>query len=268
MNITLLSKEELLIRNKQTLRYTPTIAEKDYFLAVVSKIIYESELSKKIIFKGGTAIHHCYIPQSRFSEDLDFSSGEQHITIEDVQAVLSSQPFLETKDTHVSKATIKIERLKYSGVLDQPNSLKVEIDFIQKTILPAKEMDYKNVWGVETKVRVMDIREICSEKIRAMSDRARYRDFYDYYLINQHFQLKFHEIYDLMNQKEVRKVISIDSIFNNWEVAKQEKEKEKMSIYYQEEIYNNDQRIQELLEGLAFEPISVNSVFHKGDGGE
>lgn len=89
------------------------------------------------------------------------------------------------------KATIKIERLKYSGVFDQANSLKVEIDFIQSVLLPAKEMEYKNVWGVDIKVRVMDIKEICSEKIRAMSDRARYRDFYDYYLIMKHFSFNF-----------------------------------------------------------------------------
>ena len=74
MTLTLLSKQELLLKNRQLLNYNPMIAEKDYFLAVVSKIIYESELSKKLIFKGGTAIHHVFIPQSRFSKDLDFFS--------------------------------------------------------------------------------------------------------------------------------------------------------------------------------------------------
>lgn len=263
MKITLLSKDELLFRNKQTLKYTQTLAEKDYFLAVVSKVIAESELANKIVFKGGTAIHHCYIPQSRFSEDLDFSSKETDITLEEVTKVLSEQPFLEVKDTYVSKATIKIERLKYSGVLDQPNSLKVEIDFIQGTILPPKEMEYKNVWGVETKVRVMDIREICSEKIRAMSDRARYRDFYDYYLIRQHFNLDFAEIYDLMKQKEVRKITSVDSILRNWEIAQEGKHAEKGEVYYRDDIFNNDQLILDELKKLSFDPIPVNSVFQK-----
>lgn len=78
------------------------ISEKDYFLAIVSKVIYESELSQKIIFKGGTAIHHVFISQSRFSEDLDFSSLDKSITLEEVQKVLASQPFLEVKDTYVS----------------------------------------------------------------------------------------------------------------------------------------------------------------------
>lgn len=263
MKIMLLSKDDLLIRNRQTLKYNPMLAEKDYFLAIVSKIIYESELSNKIIFKGGTALHHCYIPQSRFSEDLDFSSKDRNITLEEVQKVLTSQPFLEVKDTYTSKATIKIERLKYTGVLDQPNSLKVEIDFIQKTILPPQELEYKNVWGIETKVKVMDIREICSEKIRAMSDRARYRDFYDYYLIMQHFPLNFSKIYDLMMQKETRKIISKESILKNWEFAKEGKLKEKSTVYYQDTVYEHDELIREVLEKLSFDLIPVNSVFQK-----
>jgi len=263
MTLTLLPKQELLLRNKQSFNYNPMIAEKDYFLAVVSKIIYESELSKKILFKGGTAIHHCYIPQSRFSEDLDFSSLDKSITLEEVQKVLASQPFLEVKDTYVSKATIKIERLKYSGVFDQANSLKVEIDFIQGVLLPAKEMEYKNVWGVDTKVRVMDIKEICSEKIRAMSDRARYRDFYDYYLIMQYFSFNFAEIYDLMKRKEVRKVVSKESILKNWEFAKMAKANERSSVYYQDPVFDHDELIQKTLEALSFKPIAVNSVFQK-----
>ena len=82
MILTLLTKQELSLKNKRTLKYDLMTAEKDYFLAVVSKIIYDSELSQKIVFKGGTAIHHCYLPQSRFSEDLDFSSLDMAITLE------------------------------------------------------------------------------------------------------------------------------------------------------------------------------------------
>ena len=266
MILTLLTKQELLLKNKRTLNYNAMIAEKDYFLAVVSKLIYDSELSQKVIFKGGTAIHHCYIPQSRFSEDLDFSSLNSAITLEEVQSVLTSQPFLEVKDTYVSKATIKIGRLKYSGVLGQPNSLKVEIDFIQNVLLPAREMVYNNVWGIETKVRVMDIREICSEKIRAMSDRIRYRDFYDYCLITQHYSLNFSEIYELMRQKETRKVVSKASVLRNWEFAKDAKQKERSVVYYQDAIFTHDEWIQQAIEALSFDPIPVNSVFQKEKG--
>jgi predicted nucleotidyltransferase component of viral defense system len=63
--IALLDKTELSILNKRTLKFNLADAEKDYLLAVVSKIIYDSPLREKLVFKGGTAIHHVYLPQSR-----------------------------------------------------------------------------------------------------------------------------------------------------------------------------------------------------------
>jgi predicted nucleotidyltransferase component of viral defense system len=59
--------------NRKTIKYPLQIAEEDYFLALAIQLVYDSFLSKKLIFKGGTAIHHCYLPQRRFSEDLDFT---------------------------------------------------------------------------------------------------------------------------------------------------------------------------------------------------
>ena len=70
---------------------------------MVSKIIYSSSLKDKLVFKGGTAIHHCYLPQARFSEDLDFTSIDRSITLEEVKAVLESQDFLEVKKESASK---------------------------------------------------------------------------------------------------------------------------------------------------------------------
>lgn len=151
MTIALLNKSDLSILNKQALKYKLADAEKDYFLAIVSKIIYDSPLRHKLVFKGGTAIHHCYLPQSRFSEDLDFTSLDKTITLEEIKAVLESQDFLEVKEDYVSKATIKIERLKYTGPLGLPNSLKVEIDFMQNVVLPAKAVLYKNAWKIRDK---------------------------------------------------------------------------------------------------------------------
>jgi predicted nucleotidyltransferase component of viral defense system len=70
----LLTRQQLELLNRRTLRYPLAIAEKDYFLALALTIIADSPLKDSLVFKGGTALHHCYLPQHRFSEDLDFSS--------------------------------------------------------------------------------------------------------------------------------------------------------------------------------------------------
>ena len=194
----MLSRQQLEIINRKTLRYPLHIAEKDYLLALVLQLITDSPLGEKLVFKGGTAIHHCYLEQHRFSEDLDFSSGQYSVSFEEVQEVLTSMDYLEIKKHYQSNATIKIERLLYTGPLGHPNSIKVEIDFLQNVLLPVNRLPYRTAWGFEFPVRVMDIREICAEKIRAMSDRARYRDFYDMFLILEIHQPDLEEIIGYM----------------------------------------------------------------------
>lgn len=238
MTIALLNKSDLAIFNKRSLNYRLADAEKDYFLAIAINVIYESYLKDKLVFKGGTAIHHCYLPQTRLSEDLDFTSLDNSIELEEVKRILLSEDFFEIKKEYKSDATIKIERLKYTGPLVLANSIKVEIDFKQNVVLPAQNLEYKNAWGVEAKVKAMEIKEICAEKIRATSDRARYRDFYDLTLLFENYDFKLKEVTDLIRQKEIRKPISQQSILNNWDIAKKELESELGRIYYSGNVTN------------------------------
>lgn len=257
-NLVSLSRRELEVINRQNLKYPLAIAEKDYFLALVSKIIYNSSLRDKLVFKGGTALHHCYLNQMRFSEDLDFTSLDRNMKLEDVKKIFEPYDFLEIKKDYVSNATIKLERLTYNGPLDQPNSLKLEIDFIQNVILPAKDLEYKNIWKVDTKVRVMDIREVVAEKLRATSDRARYRDFYDLFQIIKNFKIDLKEVAELIKQKEVRKEISQKSRLANWEIAKQEKIGESQSIFYSEEVTNRE--MEQMLKNIDIGTIEIRNI--------
>lgn len=251
MRQPMLSKNQLQAINKQALNYPLAIAEKDYFLALVSKIIYNSPLREKIIFKGGTALHHCYLDQFRFSEDLDFGSRDKNISIEEVKAVLEENEFLTIKKEYSSNATIKLEKVQYAGPLGLPNSLKLEIDYLQDVVLPAKDLEYRNVWGIQTKVNVMDIKEICAEKIRATSDRVRYRDFYDLVLIIENFNLDLKKIVELAKKKEIRKPISKNTILENWRIVREEREKEESAVYYFKPI--DDKKVEEILKALPFD---------------
>lgn len=253
MQQSILSKKQLQAINQQTFKYPLAIAEKDYFLAIVSKIIYDSSLKEKIIFKGGTALHHCYLDQFRFSEDLDFGSKDKSITTEEVKAVLEKYDFLTVKKEYISNATIKLEKVQYTGSLGLSNSLKLEIDYLQDVVLPAQDLEYRNVWGIQTKVRVMDIKEICAEKIRATNDRMRYRDFYDLVLILENFKLDINGIINLVKKKEIRKPIYKKTILANWSIIKKEREKEESAVYYSKPI--DDKKAEKILKALPFKVI-------------
>ncbi len=254
MTLELLTKAQLQIINRRSkLGYPLDAAEKDYFLALASKIIHDSPLKEKLVFKGGTALHHTYLPQMRFSEDLDFTATSA-ITLDEIKEVLEAHDFLEVKEYFESDFTIKINRLKYIGPLVNPNSLKIEIDYAQNVVLPARDLEYRNVYGVQTRVEVMDLREILAEKIRAASGRARYRDFYDIAMIFEAHRIDVDETLDLVRQKEIREAISQESMLRNWEIAKQEKGKGVDIIVYTKEV--SDEKILESIKHLG--PFEIN----------
>lgn len=255
MMIELLDKPTLSLLNRQ-LKYPLAIAEKDYFLAIVCKILYDSPLKPKLVFKGGTAIYHTYLPQMRFSEDLDFSSNQASIDPKEVGSILTAFDFLKIKKDYLSTATYKVEKLAYNGPLIQQGSLKVEIDYFQNVVLPPKEMEYHNQYGISTSVMVMDVREIVAEKIRAMNDRVRYRDFYDFSMIYKNLSINLKEVVELIPQKEIRKSINPENIKNNWQLAKKDKENELQSIYFSENLRNEE--IADFLERLSFTEISFS----------
>lgn len=235
INIKMLSRVQLEVINRQDLRYPLGFAEKDYFLALTLQILYSSSIANALVFKGGTALYHTYLPQIRFSEDLDFTALRP-ISLDELRAVFAPYPFLTIKKDYQSKATVKIERLGYRGPLGQENALKVEIDFTQNVVLPSRSMPYQNKYGVIVEVSVMDLREIVAEKVRAISQRAKYRDFYDLTTIVASIPVALRECVALLEQKEMRSPISARSIQTNWNIARQEISSGNDTVYYSENI--------------------------------
>lgn len=249
----MIARQQLEIINRRTLKYPLHVAEKDYFLTLVLQIISGSALKDILIFKGGTALHHCFLEQYRFSEDLDFSANQNRVSLEEARNIFDGIDYLSIKKDYLSNATVKIEQLQYKGPLIQSNSLKVEIDFLQNVLLPPMTKKYNNVWGIDFEVKVMDIKEICAEKIRAASDRARYRDFYDLFLILEKYRLNLDEIVNYVKQKEIRKPISKVNISNNWEIVGAQKEMEMNQIYYSRKI--EDEAVKIMIDSLPFDEI-------------
>jgi len=60
--------------------------EKDYVLTWVLLALAASPLCELLAFKGGTAIKKMYIPDYRFSEDLDFTLLDASLTHDALQA--------------------------------------------------------------------------------------------------------------------------------------------------------------------------------------
>lgn len=139
--------------------------------------------------------------------------------MKDITKIFTKSEVFKIKKKYVSKATIKIEKLKYYGVLDIPNNIKVEVDFLQNVLLPPVPKKYQNVWDIDFTVSVMDSVEICAEKLRACNDRFRYRDFYDLYMMVNVLKIDVKQAIALIPDKEIRKTFAKNNIIENLNLA-------------------------------------------------
>ncbi len=251
-----ITRQQLEIINRRKLLYPLPIAQKDYFLALALDIIFSSDLKERLLFKGGTALHHCYLSQKRFSEDLDFTALDKTITLDEIQSIIEANGIFKVTKNFQSKFTIKIENLRFEGLLGQNGHIKIEIDRFQNAILPGKKIEYKNVWGIATFPLVMDEREICAEKLRALSQRVRYRDFYDLYYLIKERKVVLNEATDLLQRKEARTPIIASNIQKHWLTAKKYKDQDLENIFCTDEIAG--EAIEALIQTIQFDDIPAN----------
>ncbi len=107
-----ITRQQLELINRRSLKYRIDVAQKDYFLALAFQLFYNSLRKTKLVFKGGTALHHTYLSQKRFSEDIDFTSLDNEISFEEIKTVIEGDGTFIIDNVFQSSYTIKIERLK------------------------------------------------------------------------------------------------------------------------------------------------------------
>jgi predicted nucleotidyltransferase component of viral defense system len=185
----MLTRDELLEISRAT-GLKPFQQEKHYVQTIALRLIY-SEVGTELVFKGGTALWFFH-GLNRFSNDLDFTlAGRIDLDrlMEHVRKGFEVLNFptqaRKAKDDGISFSfriwvegplfTREIERCfvgfeisKREKVLKEPKA--VEFDPPYPDVLPF------TVW-------VMDLEEICAEKIRSILTRNYARDLYDLWFL-------------------------------------------------------------------------------------
>ncbi len=130
----------------------------------------------------------------------------------------------------------------------------METDILQNVLFPPRLIPYNNVWGVDFIVLVMDAKEICAEIIMAMSDRDRYRDYYDLFWVMEKYKFDINEILSYVARKEIRKAITKANILHNWEIVGKQKQEEMSRVFYARQV--GDDQIKRLIDSLLLTEIS------------
>jgi predicted nucleotidyltransferase component of viral defense system len=238
MKIDLLDRPRLEILNKRGPKYHLQDAEKDYFLAVILSIFYDSELKNALVFKGGTAIYHCYLEQVRFSKDLDFTSSTKLKSM-DIEKLFSGLEIFKLKDMEEKKYGLDFS-VQYRGALAQPDRIEVDINTNQKVLLEPKTLIYRNYYGVALSCPVMDENEVFAEKIRTLNDRARPRDSYDLVMLKKKLGLRIKDGVTLLTKKELHKPLDEERIAENLRISIDRFEDEMKELYYREPVSKDE----------------------------
>ncbi|MFH1750087.1 MAG: nucleotidyl transferase AbiEii/AbiGii toxin family protein [Candidatus Micrarchaeota archaeon] len=189
----MISKDELT-RIAAKKGFPPHVIEKDYALTWTLKALYSNQkLSKYLVFKGGTCLSKVYADIYRLSEDLDFSAYKEgkmdsKMLFDEIAKAFASAnaagaPNLAIilDSIHENPGMVML-KIRYSGILEKSSNLKMEIslnEWIQFESKHAiiKERTYPDIEPFE--LHCYDLIEILSEKLRAIMQRGKTRDYYD-----------------------------------------------------------------------------------------
>ncbi len=201
-------------------RIPEAVLEKDYCLSWFLAGISATSLRDILVFKGGTAIKKCYIPDYRFSEDLDFTLREE-TPFETIQGHLD-EAFRRTEEA--SGVKIRFSRydrhshenshtfyLAYEGPLPGAagKEVKVDITIRERIVFPIATLPVLKAYAeyrdlpTDAVVGVYSLSEIAAEKIVALFDPARNepRDLYDLWHLSGNGLVKPGELIEAVGEK-------------------------------------------------------------------
>jgi len=217
---------KILERTSAQTGFPLRLLEKDYYITVVlSKI---NELSRDLVFKGGTCLSKIYYSYYRLSEDMDFTlklpgNATRTMRSNAMKPIKESlKPFLKEFGMSIEgldkaghrESTQYIFYLDYdSVVLSKKESIKLEIGMRFNPLLPAvtRKVNHKFLHPFTKEplfdagsVNCLALKELVAEKLRAAATRETIaaRDFYDLgYLLKEKFDFKDKELLELFKKK-------------------------------------------------------------------
>lgn len=184
----LIDRRELLAQSRARNLPLPMI-EKDY---VLGWALFGLSQASNLVFKGGTALAKVHFPQTwRLSEDLDLVtvSGSLEGVGEAVEkslglAAAASGLELAVVSVHANPGYVQI-KVRYTGPLGR-NWLKVDVS-PESPIAAVQARPLSQVYSDYPPFRVPteSLEEIMAEKLRALVERKKVRDYYDVWRMSQ-----------------------------------------------------------------------------------
>lgn len=129
IQLTDAQKQIVLTQCKNKLGLPEQAVEKDYWVTVMLQLIFDSELSEHIIFKGGTSLSKNGNLIERFSEDIDLSVNYEYFGLTDEPTKKQLKKLRKSSSLFVREALVNTlaDQIERYGLKDQL-SITVEPD--------------------------------------------------------------------------------------------------------------------------------------------
>ena len=195
-----------------------SIIDKDWVLGhFIDAIFSIQECCKDLVFKGGTCLKKCCLPEYRFSEDLDFTSLNEHFvfdltTLEKIVSLVTSRTELPLHILSLDNLYFKDQLTGYSALVkywgaehrkdQQPpepqrwlTKIKIEIILFEKMCFKAEKANVTHPYSDKLTenaegIPVYSINEMLAEKFRALIQRSYSapRDYYDIWYLSKNME--------------------------------------------------------------------------------
>lgn len=184
-------------------RLKDTQVEKDYILSwLLYGISKNKVLSTALVFKGGTVLKKVYFQNYRYSEDLDFTLPDEHLSndgllkeFEKVYKFLKEEANITVQfkesDTHESSGSL-VFYVNYTGPLQADiKSRDIKIDITRGEVMEFRiEMrkvirEYSDLPEEPVILQCYPLSEVLIEKMAALMGRTQARDLFDFWFLTE-----------------------------------------------------------------------------------
>ncbi|MBU1046097.1 nucleotidyl transferase AbiEii/AbiGii toxin family protein [Patescibacteria group bacterium] len=193
---------------------------REYCQHLFLSYLYKRKESEKLLFKGGTALRIIF-GSPRFSEDLDFSG--YNFSIEEINSLIDLVLIDMSKEginfqKEVNPGTAGETSGGYYAIvelklLEFDSEIRIQISLRDKKGLKSNTQLVENDFIAPYAIVFLEEGILVREKIQALLERAKSRDFFDLYFILRSRCLIGYVPQDISNLKE--KIM--EALQNGWE---------------------------------------------------
>lgn len=193
---------------------------REYCQHLFLSYLYKRVGSEKLLFKGGTALRIVF-KSPRFSEDLDFSAydisvSEINTLVDGILSDISKEGIQPEKKVNpetqgeTSGGYFVIINMK---LMEFDSEIRLQVSLRNKEQLGSNTALIENDFIPPYTIVYLEERLLVGEKVGALLDRAKPRDFFDLYFMLRHRELIKFIPRDINNLKEKL----LDALKNGWE---------------------------------------------------